>query len=110
MYNKCYEESVDYGQVNTQAQRSFLGRLADDAMALYDAVLRWQERAEQRHRLGEMPEYLLRDMGISRADVDYETSKPFWREVFEDPDTELHLLFDPEHNLEQRILQEQFLP
>jgi NAD+ kinase len=30
--------------------------------------------------------------------------------VREDPSVSLHLLFDPEHNLEQRILQEQFLP
>ena len=30
--------------------------------------------------------------------------------VREDASTSLHLLFDPEHNLEQRILQEQFLP
>ncbi len=30
--------------------------------------------------------------------------------VKEDADTELHLLFDPEHNLEERILNEQFIP
>ncbi len=31
-------------------------------------------------------------------------------EVAEDRTTELHLLFDPEHNLEERILNEQFIP
>ncbi|MDP6689957.1 MAG: NAD kinase [Alphaproteobacteria bacterium] len=31
-------------------------------------------------------------------------------EVAEDQTTELHLLFDPEHNLEERILNEQFIP
>lgn len=30
--------------------------------------------------------------------------------VREDRETELHLLFDPEHNLEERILKEQFIP
>ena len=30
--------------------------------------------------------------------------------VQQDAETELHLLFDPEHNLEERILREQFLP
>jgi len=31
-------------------------------------------------------------------------------EVHEDPNVSLHLLFDPEHNLEQRIIREQFQP
>jgi NAD+ kinase len=31
-------------------------------------------------------------------------------EVVEDHADELHLLFDPEHNLEERILNEQFIP
>ena len=44
-----------------------------------DTVLDWQERARQRHRLGEMDDHLLRDIGLSRADLEYESSKPFWR-------------------------------
>ena len=31
-------------------------------------------------------------------------------DVVEDNEAELHLLFDPEHNLEERILNEQFIP
>ncbi len=31
-----------------------------------------------------------------------------WVEVSEDRDVDLHLLFDPEHNLEERVLKEQF--
>jgi len=30
--------------------------------------------------------------------------------VVEAPDITINLLFDPEHNLEQRILDEQFIP
>jgi uncharacterized protein YjiS (DUF1127 family) len=44
-----------------------------------DTVLDWQDRARQRHSLGEMDDHLLRDIGLSRADVEYESSKPFWR-------------------------------
>ena len=44
-----------------------------------DTVLDWQERARQRHRLGEMDDHLLRDIGLSRADLEHETAKPFWR-------------------------------
>ena len=31
-------------------------------------------------------------------------------EVWEDPEITFQLLFDPEHNLEERILKEQFVP
>jgi uncharacterized protein YjiS (DUF1127 family) len=44
-----------------------------------DTVLDWQDRARQRRRLGEMDDHLLRDIGLSRADLEYESSKPFWR-------------------------------
>ena len=44
-----------------------------------DTVLDWQDRARQRHRLGEMDDHLLRDIGLSRADLEHESSKPFWR-------------------------------
>ena len=44
-----------------------------------DTVLDWQDRARQRHRLGEMDDRLLRDIGVSRADLENEAAKPFWR-------------------------------
>ena len=44
-----------------------------------DTVLDWQDRARQRHRLGEMDDHLLRDIGLSRADLEHEIEKPFWR-------------------------------
>ena len=45
------------------------------------------------------------------ATADYTELRDVIRvEVCEDDSVSLHLLFDPEHNLEQRIIQEQFLP
>jgi uncharacterized protein YjiS (DUF1127 family) len=44
-----------------------------------DTLLDWQDRARQRHRLGEMDDHLLRDIGLSRADLEHEIDKPFWR-------------------------------
>ena len=44
-----------------------------------DTVLDWQDRARQRHHLAEMDDHLLRDIGLSRADLEHESSKPFWR-------------------------------
>lgn len=39
----------------------------------------WQERAEQRYRLATLDDRMLKDVGLSRADVDTETAKPFWQ-------------------------------
>lgn len=41
-------------------------------------VLAWQDRARSRRQLANLDEYLLRDIGISRADMAREVGKPFW--------------------------------
>jgi uncharacterized protein YjiS (DUF1127 family) len=38
----------------------------------------WTELARQRRALGMLDERLLRDIGLSRADIEVETSKRFW--------------------------------
>lgn len=37
------------------------------------------ERWRQRQALMRLDDHLLKDIGVSRADVDSEVSKPFWR-------------------------------
>jgi uncharacterized protein YjiS (DUF1127 family) len=44
-----------------------------------DLLFDWQERRRQRRKLAAMDEYMLRDIGLSRADVEHETHKPFWQ-------------------------------
>ena len=44
-----------------------------------DLLYTWQLRASQRSHLASLDERLLRDMGLSRADVDGEVHKPFWQ-------------------------------
>lgn len=41
-------------------------------------LLTWEDRISQREALREFDDRALADMGISRADVEYETAKPFW--------------------------------
>ena len=42
-------------------------------------LLLWQERYEQRRQLLRLSEHLLKDLNLSRADVEREAGKPFWR-------------------------------
>jgi uncharacterized protein YjiS (DUF1127 family) len=53
--------------------------LSRAATAAADAVYGWQERSRQRHMLAGLDDRLLRDMGVSRADVARESAKPFWQ-------------------------------
>ena len=56
-------------------------------------------------------EVLHHDKRPVSATADYTEVRDVVRvEVREDPAISLHLLFDPEHNLEQRIIREQFVP
>ncbi|MBT4489961.1 MAG: DUF1127 domain-containing protein [Rhodospirillaceae bacterium] len=48
--------------------------LVNAARTLY----RWQVRAEQRHRLGELDQHALCDIGITRDQARSEARKPFW--------------------------------
>jgi uncharacterized protein YjiS (DUF1127 family) len=55
----------------------WLGRIAATVFA---RLLRWQERAEERHALEALNEHMLKDIGVSRSDAIAEARKPFWRE------------------------------
>jgi len=44
-----------------------------------DTLLTWQERSRQRRDLARLPDHLLKDIGLSAADVAAEVSKPAWR-------------------------------
>ena len=46
---------------------------------LIDLVLQWQCRIEERQRLAELDEYMLKDIGLNRVDALRESTKPFWR-------------------------------
>lgn len=41
-------------------------------------LLRWHDLARQRRALLTMNDYMLKDIGISRADAEREARRPFW--------------------------------
>jgi uncharacterized protein YjiS (DUF1127 family) len=55
-------------------------RVAGDRLVqAYEQVLGWLERVHQRRHLAQLSDHMLKDIGLTRADVEAETSKPFWQ-------------------------------
>jgi len=50
------------------------------ARRLVRRIKQWRHNMVTRRHLAEMPEYLLKDVGLSRQLVQNELQKPFWRE------------------------------
>ena len=53
--------------------------LQEGLIQLFDLVQNWTDRHRTRGHLYQMPDYMLRDIGVSRSEVEVEYSKPFWR-------------------------------
>ena len=65
--------------IDTIFLRSFRIRPAGWWRAVVLCLLTWQARAEQRYRLADLDDAILKDIGVDRADVERECRKPFWR-------------------------------
>jgi len=44
-----------------------------------DMLLLWLERWRERRQLAALSDHMLKDIGVSRADIDFEARKKFWR-------------------------------
>ncbi|MFL5331761.1 MAG: DUF1127 domain-containing protein [Geminicoccaceae bacterium] len=49
-------------------------------LVLADKAEHWLERSRQRRALRGASDHLLKDIGIGRAEAEYEAFKPFWRD------------------------------
>jgi uncharacterized protein YjiS (DUF1127 family) len=47
--------------------------------SLFDRLGTWRHRARERRMLGAFDDHMLKDIGLSRADIESEVSRPFWR-------------------------------
>lgn len=56
------------------------GALPQAMGELVETLFAWRERARERRQLQTMSDRLLNDIGLTRADTERETNKPFWRE------------------------------
>ena len=57
----------------------FRGLIRAAAARVFATLLLWQRRANQRHALAHLDDRMLRDLGLSRSEVRWESRKPFWR-------------------------------
>jgi uncharacterized protein YjiS (DUF1127 family) len=78
--------NIDLELPPTALSRAFLtpgatraGRGALALRRVRATISSWVERARMRRRLLALDDRMLRDVGISRADVHGEAAKPFWR-------------------------------
>ena len=46
---------------------------------LFDHLFTWHQRVRDRQALDQLDAHMLHDIGLSRADVEHEVSKPFWQ-------------------------------
>ena len=46
---------------------------------LVRGLVEWERRARERKSLAEMPDHMLKDLGVTRSDAVRESEKPFWR-------------------------------
>ena len=54
-------------------------RVTQLAQIVFELPLVWYDRWLEREQLAGLDEHALKDVGLTRADVDPEIRKPFWR-------------------------------
>ena len=75
MYRYTTEDKSGSFIVRPSRRRTGRGFLA----RAIDVLLGWTERSRQRRHLAGLDDRLLRDIGVSRVEVEAEISRPFWR-------------------------------
>ncbi len=73
------DTSLVHGHRASPTPIGVFGWLRRGASALFRLLLVWQDRERQRRHLRELDDRMLKDIGLSRADVAHEADKPFWR-------------------------------
>jgi uncharacterized protein YjiS (DUF1127 family) len=72
--------AVNVRAVNANTVRQLSRSLLSTLLRLSETAWIWRARARSRRDLARFSDHMLKDIGISRADVYRESSKPFWRE------------------------------
>lgn len=57
-----------------------VGQAAGFLASVFDAPFVWLERVQDRRRLAELDDHMLRDIGLTRAEAEQAAARPFWQE------------------------------
>ncbi len=68
--------SLDCTEVRTHCEEQ--GKPAGHLRRLMARLRRWQQLRHERQQLWRLSDAMLKDIGLSRADVEREASRPFW--------------------------------
>jgi uncharacterized protein YjiS (DUF1127 family) len=75
MEDQMYRYNVGGSQIALRPRRTYLAA----AVGVFEMIAVWQERRRQRSLLARLDDRMLRDIGLTYADVEGEVAKPFWR-------------------------------
>ncbi|MEQ8667475.1 MAG: DUF1127 domain-containing protein [Rhodospirillales bacterium] len=76
--SKTFTTSAHQAPISASAHGAFDAFFSAVA-GIATTALGWNRRAIDRARLRDLPDHLLKDMGISRLDAEFEAGKPFWK-------------------------------
>jgi len=65
---------------NRVRQRDTIGALSDAGRHVVAILREWRRRSRERAELAALDDRSLKDIGLTRADVEFLANKPFWRE------------------------------
>jgi uncharacterized protein YjiS (DUF1127 family) len=72
-------ESLDAGHIALPVSTSAASTRVAAFRRMAHMMWEWRSRAGSRRALSMLSDHALRDIGLTRADVDREVMKPFWR-------------------------------
>ncbi|HEX3862356.1 MAG TPA: DUF1127 domain-containing protein [Stellaceae bacterium] len=65
---------------HTVSRHAGIEALNDTTTWILGNLREWRRRIQERRELASLSERTLADIGVSRADADFLSNKPFWRE------------------------------
>jgi uncharacterized protein YjiS (DUF1127 family) len=74
---QCIDQAPSVSRRTAPAR--WIGNVRTALVTASDDLARFGRRIRERRALDRLDDAMLRDIGISRADVELEVSKPFWR-------------------------------
>ena len=78
-----YQAAHSHSMLDLVPRSGLAQIIASDLVPVLDRVVEapiaWLERMRERRQLAGLSDDMLKDIGVSRADVEHVVEKPFWR-------------------------------